>query len=300
MALSPSERIRLIRDVSQRLGEEEYPLIDLTLRQFGLPWTESWSDTKLAYVIQMVEGAADGVLLELARHVGARTDVAAPRVEPAFWRPGMFRVFISHLAAERAYAADLQKALQRYGITSFVAHNDIVPTLEWQVQIETALATTDSLVALLHPNFQLSAWTDQEIGFAMGRGLRVFTVRLGQDPYGFMGPFQAFNGLGKDPRVLAFELFNAYRSNKDTQVKMGDSLVGLFEQSESFAEAKRNVGYLNDLVVWDPSFSSRVAAAVKANGQIAGSWGVPERVDALLLKWGAPPVATELDDEIPW
>ena len=50
------------------------------------------------------------------------------------------------------------------------------PHLEWQVQIETALATCDTLVALLHDKFHASNWTDEEIGFAMGRGVPTFAV----------------------------------------------------------------------------------------------------------------------------
>ena len=41
----------------------------------------------------------------------------------------------------------------------------------------------------------------------MGRGIPVFSVRLGQVPYGFIGRFQAFNGNGKSQKDLATELF---------------------------------------------------------------------------------------------
>ena len=127
MPLSPSQRIRLITDAEKRLAEEEYALIDLTLRQFGLQSTNEWSGTKQAYVVAMMENATDEILLDLAQHAGARIEEAAPRVEPSFWRLGMFRLFISHLATHREMTVELQKALLRYGITAFVAHNDIEP-----------------------------------------------------------------------------------------------------------------------------------------------------------------------------
>jgi nucleoside 2-deoxyribosyltransferase len=171
------------------------------------------------------------------------------------------------------------------GIWCFVAHNDIEPAAEWQNEIQAALSTCDALVALLHSNFHASNWTDQEIGFAMGRGVPVFSVRFGQDPYGFIGKFQAFNGDGKSPAVLAQELFDAYRNNKQTKERMAEVLVKRFEDSESFAQAKNRIGLLEQLVVWDPSFSSRLDAAVKNNNQISGSWGVPDRVAALVEKW---------------
>lgn len=198
----------------------------------------------------------------------------------------MFRLFISHLSTERKYSAQLQEALLPFGISAFVAHQDIEPTLEWQSQIEAALATADSLIALLHPTFHESKWTDQEIGFAMGRGLAVFAVRFGQDPYGFIGRFQAFTGGGKTVPALARELFDAYRKHKQTQRRMAEVLVTLFENSASFAEAKERAGLLWEMEVWDSSFIPRIKAAVDSNSQISGSWGVPDRVSKLVKKWG--------------
>jgi hypothetical protein len=167
MAISTSEKVRLLKEAAARLMEEDWPLIDLTLKQFGLPTADQWSGSKLGYVVQMIDDATEQQVIELTQHVGLTTDAPSiPRLDPPFWRTGMFRVFLTHLAAHRRLAADLQTALLEFGISAFVAHNDIEPTLEWQGEIETALATCDALVALLHPKFNASPWTDQEIGFA--------------------------------------------------------------------------------------------------------------------------------------
>jgi hypothetical protein len=66
---------------------------------------------------------------------------------------------------------------------------------------------------------------------------------------------------------------------------MSGILVDLFVNSGSFSTAKIRVGYLERLSVWDPSYSARIAKAVKENDQIKYSWGVPEQVNALLKKW---------------
>jgi len=275
----------MMKEVAKRLGAEEWPLIDVTLKQFSLPWSDTWEGSKESYVLNMIEDAPDQSLADLASHVGYEFAPSTPRVDPPFWRKGMFRLFVSHLATHRDLAASLQEALLPYGISAFVAHNDIEPTSEWQTQIETALSTCDAMVALLNQGFHESNWTDQEIGFAMGRGIPVFSVRFNQDPYGFIGRFQAFNGNGKTSEILAKELFDAYRKNKQTQHRMAEVLVLLFEDSYSFANAKTNVGYLEELEVWEPSFSTRVRSAVKSNSQVSGSWGVPSRVEALVKKW---------------
>lgn len=287
MALSASQRINTIKEVAGRLEPENWALIDLTLEQFGLPVSSEWSGSKHDYLIHHVSKGSDAKLIEIAAHVGYLVEQPGESAvtDPGYWEPEHFRVFLSHLSAHKVFTAELQSELLRYGITSFVAHNDIEPTLEWQVEIESALRTCDGLVALLHDGFHSSYWTDQEIGYVMGRGMPVFAVRLGQDPYGFIGKFQGFNGQGKDASQLARELFDTYRLNKQTQAKMAGAIVRMFERSNSFANAKYNIGLLEDLEYWEPGFTERIKKAAEENGQIESSWGVPERVTALIQKW---------------
>ena len=286
MALSPSERISIIDEIAGRLAEAGWTLIDLTLTQFGLSLSLSSGGSKYDHVVSIIKDASDPILINLGQHVGVEFDEPKPLgLDPPFWRKGMLRVFLSHLATERKFAGELQECLLRFGITCFVAHNDIEPTLEWQIEIQTALATCDALVALLHPTFHQSNWTDQEIGFAMGRSVPALAVHLGQAPYGFIGRFQAFNGGGKSALVMARELFDAFRKHKQTSRKMADILVDLFEQSGSFEEAKMRIGFLEELEHWEPSYPVRLLSAVKGNAQAADAWGVPEKVEALIKKW---------------
>ena len=41
--------------------------------------------------------------------------------------------------------------------------------------------------------FHESDWTDQEVGFALARRVPIMAVRLGRDPYGFIGRFQGLS-----------------------------------------------------------------------------------------------------------
>ena len=286
MSLSPSQRITLIKEIAQRLSTEDWYLIDLTLKQFGFPISETWGGNGDAYVTAMLSDGADAKLIDVAQHVGFYIEHSVvDKVEPSFWQRGMFRLFISHLAVNRQYAAELQTSLLDYGITSFVAHNDIEPTLEWQTQIETALATCDSLVALLHSNFHESYWTDQEIGVAIGRGIPTYAIRFDQDPYGFIGRFQAFNGNNKSTKEVARELFDAYRTGKQTQKRFAEVCMTIFEESGSYSDAMQRVAHLDKLEVWDPSFAVRIRAALKNNSQISHAFGVPEKVKFLISRW---------------
>jgi len=115
---------------------------------------------------------------------------------------GYYRVFLSHKTEFKEEAAALKEELSIYGISSFVAHEDIHPTKEWQDEIEKALFSMGALVALMTNEFHDSLWTDQEVGVAFGREVPIISVKLGIDPYGFIGKFQAlscsWNKLAKE------------------------------------------------------------------------------------------------------
>ena len=112
----------------------------------------------------------------------------------SLWGSGSVRAFISHVSTHKELAHDLKRQLSSLGVASFVAHDDIEPMKEWELEIEKALFSMDVLIALMSPDFRNSKWTDQEVGVAVGRDVRVVAFRMGTDPYGFIGRYQAFSG----------------------------------------------------------------------------------------------------------
>lgn len=101
------------------------------------------------------------------------------------------RLFISHLSSEKSKATRLRECLRPYGILGFVAHEDIYPTLKWQAEIERALRTMDAFLCVLTPGFSASVWTQQEIGFAVCRGVKTVSLNMGEVPTGFLKEEQA-------------------------------------------------------------------------------------------------------------
>ena len=108
------------------------------------------------------------------------------------WKPGTLRVFISHRDTYKVQANQLAKTLGPYGISSFVAHDTIEPMDIWQDEILKGLETMELLLAFVTDDFHKSIWANQEVGFALGRGVPVLSVKLeGADPRGFIGREQA-------------------------------------------------------------------------------------------------------------
>ena len=239
--------------------------------------------------MRMIEDGDDDVLLSLGRYLNYDFIPPNPAIEPTFWKHHFFRLFISHLAERRRFVADVQDKLLALGISSFVAHNDIEPTREWQDEIETALATCDGMLALLHPGFHESKWTDQEIGYAMGRQVLIVAASFGTDPYGFIGRFQGMNGNGKPASTVAGELFDILRKHAMTRARIAEAVAALFCQSNSFADARSNMKLLETADYWDRALSDGVRAASESNLQIRDAvwqWNpeirMPQRLDALL------------------
>jgi len=280
------QRIGLIKQISQKLGEEEWGIIDLALSQLKLPTEDTWGGSKDQYIVSMLRDAPESALTELADLVGLSNQVDPEPVHPKFWIGSDFRIFISHLAVQKAYAGQLQDSLSSYGISSFVAHKDIEPTLEWQNEIELALRSCDALVAIMHPGFHASSWTDQEIGFVMGRSKPSFAVTLGEAPYGFIGRFQAFNGIGKLPAAIAVEIFTALLVNKETSKSISYCLAKSLESSGSFARSVQLVELLERAPQADERFVLSLQNALKNNSQVykEGLHSVPDRVKALIKK----------------
>lgn len=282
--MHPSERIKHIKAIASALSNEEWSLLDLTLQQFGLPWTDQWGGgSKEAYVIEMIATAKDEPLLELAKHLGVASQLETT-TEPTFWSTNSARVFLSHLATMKASVGELKQELLKLGISAFVAHEDIEPTKEWQTEIESALVSMDGLVALLAPGFKESNWCDQEVGVAIGRKLPIISVRLGLDPYGFIGKYQAVQGAGKHARTLARELYDIFMTNPTIGPKITTELVRMLSDSFSFDESKRLITLIDKSPYLTTKHVSAMQESVEKNCQVSSSWGVPEKIDAIAKK----------------
>lgn len=157
------------------------------------------------------------------------------------WRNGYFRMFISHITKKKAQASSLKTALEEYGITSFVAHEDIKPSKEWLKEIERALNSMDCMSAMMYDGFHESKWCDQEVGIALGRNITVLPLLQDGDPYGFLGEYQGVKIRGMYPDGLAKEIFKILCDNPDTRSKYLSCLTNLLLSANNIGDASKMV-----------------------------------------------------------
>lgn len=196
------------------------------------------------------------------------------------WQPGRPRLFISHISTYRREVGDVARDLNAFGFSAFVAHDAIEPSRAWQATIEIALATMDALVAYVTPNFHGSLWTDQEVGWALGRSVPVVPVNVGANPYGFFGSYQALR-INRDdgPTIAAEEVTRAvslavFRRQRMVTRALDDAiarvLITAFSSSRAFDTTRRRYPLLELIArdLWSPKLRTLLAEAVTSNRQI--------------------------------
>lgn len=190
------------------------------------------------------------------------SEIAVNRI----WEGECFRLFLSHKTEAKIEATQLKKALRNYGISSFVAHEDIHPTEEWQNEIENALSTMDGFVAVLTAEFHESNWTDQEVGYAFARGVPIIALRTGRDPYGFIGKFQ---GLTSDWLAAPEKIAKLLIRNE----RMFPAFVRSIRACWSFDQGNRLAELLPGIERLNEEQIDELLDAYNGGGQASGSYG---------------------------
>jgi hypothetical protein len=121
-----------------------YSDIDLYLKGFGIDANAKSQGKsfgrKWVYSKEILAGEPDDIILSIASELeiehpygsSKRADVSDSR----FWIPNYFWLFLSNVSSFKSQTAMFQKALRNYGISGFVAHEDIEPTKEWLTEID--------------------------------------------------------------------------------------------------------------------------------------------------------------------
>ena len=196
------------------------------------------------------------------------------------WTPGAIRIFMSHVSAHKARVGQIGDFLASFGFSCFVAHDAIQPSRAWQEAIQRALQTCDVLVAYLSPEFSRSDWADQEVGWALGRGIPIVPIDAGAKPYGFLGAFQAMKTSAEMPvnslalevtRAIAIAAFHQTVTNQRTADAMADLIIEAFCTSPGYESTRQRFTLLQLIpaACWSATRREQIEGALVGNRQIA-------------------------------
>ncbi len=218
-----AERLALVDRIGRELqGRYSYAEIDNYLSAFGVQPHQQTINSKWVYVKEALAGVDLSVVLQIAHDLDI--DGATPGTivaPPQRWATTKdFRLFISHISEHKDKATRLRDCLAPYAINGFVAHLDIKPTLLWQDEIERGLFTMDALLAIHTPGFSKSHWTQQEIGAAFGRGVKIISLMMGEAPTGLVSKHQALGRAGRSAEEIAKEIEALLSADETTASRM--------------------------------------------------------------------------------
>lgn len=226
-----------------------------------------------------------------------------PVEDSGLWNPPTApRIFLSHRAERKVDAHELSDALGRLGFALFVAHDAIAPSREWRVEIQNALRSCDLLIALVAEGFHDSDWTDQEVGWVLGRDLAIVPVRLDRTlPKGFLESYQAIKRkpneamMALSVRVLEAicdAVFRGQRSQAgQISSKIASVLLTLLGNAEKSDGAKRLYEMLAAAPkeLWmDAALREQLSHAREENGDLLVAAGVDNNLAGLLRTAGSP------------
>jgi len=217
-----AERLDLLEKIGVELQKRyTFQDIDGFLSAHGMaPDGVEHGTSKRLYAKEVLRDVSEPNLLSIATELGLihGLDTTEP---PANWRgTTQVKLFISHVTDRKDIATRLKYALAFHAIAGFVAHEDIEPTLPWQDEIERALNTMDALVAVHTPGFSKSVWTQQEIGFALGRGTKIISFEMGELPTGFLAKHQALKRQKRNAEQIAQEIARTLLRDPRTSDKL--------------------------------------------------------------------------------
>lgn len=281
MALTPGERLNLIKQLTVDLAADDWEEIELALDTFGAadhgPEQRWYGNDE--YARGRLKRSSDETLVTLHAHLHSDISIGIAPTAGGPWEKGYVKLFLTHTHPNKALAKTVRDRLLLYGIDTFVAHEMIEPSAEWREEIELALATCEALAALVTKDLVTSNYCDQEIGFAMGRGLVVIPIRLETDPHGFFGKYQGVPGA-EGPYAawtIADGIFDALVMNPKTKGKMGSAIAKRYATSQSYDRARKNTQYLIDMPkeMWTDEMVDEVERAGPENSQLDDGVWIP-------------------------
>src|SRR3989344_1788114 len=198
------------------------------------------------------------------------------------------RVFISYSSLDAGLAGGIKRGLERLGMDVFIAHDDIIPSLEWIKTILENLDSTDIFMPIITQNFKESEWTDQESGIAFAKEKIIVPISVdNQHPYGFLNRFQS--AKIKDEKLylvpcdnIVEALIKARPSFAETII---NALIRAFKESSSFD----NAGWISRLLTLYENLNKErdetIFVSTLENSQIIGSRSARPHLKVLFNKY---------------
>ncbi|MBI1939477.1 MAG: toll/interleukin-1 receptor domain-containing protein [Ignavibacteriales bacterium] len=188
------------------------------------------------------------------------------------------KIFLSYNSQDSDLAGSIKRNLGSYGLSVFLAHEDIEPTQDWIDRLLLELNKSVVFIPILTESFLKSKWTSQEIGIALANDIFIISLKVDIDPFGFLSRYQALKFRTKNLPLSCSHITNLIYSNKHLRKQFLDGLIDLFTKSDTFDEAKYRSSLLKEYDGYTKTQVSKILRASIDNDQIYNSFGARSRL----------------------
>lgn len=203
------------------------------------------------------------------------------------------KIFISYSHKDKELAGNMKVLLhQEFKFDVFLAHEDIKPTRVWENEILSELRLCDVLILIISEHYYNSEWTDQEVGFALGRDVLIIPVKVNADPRGFLKKYQALSY--RKVEKTCKPILKPIVENENLREAILNLLIRNFGLSYNFDKAGENI---ETLLEFDRYLSTgqknEILSLAKINNQITGSSWAKSKLRVFINEY-----KEELEEEI--
>ena len=167
-------------------------------------------------------------------------------------------------------AGRLKEILSEFNIDSFLAHEDIDVSEEWQKEIFKHLKKSIIFICILSKNYFESSYCMQESGIAAIKDMTIISLSLdGTSPPGFISKYQGkkvkFEKLSIDDIIPGL-----LKHNKNEGIRV---IIELLGNSSTFREAEHNFEYILPILdeLTDEQ-AENLLDKILYNGQVTGAY----------------------------
>jgi len=205
----------------------------------------------------------------------------------------MIPAFLSYSHQDRNLAGAIKSNLDYYGFDTFLAHEDLQPSVEWQEVIRLKLKECVVFLPLLTESFTKSDWTDQETGMAVALRKIIVPMKLNINPYGFISRYQAQSLAGAAdatsifPPVIEEACWNILKTlatHKGIASEIRDGVIAAFGRSGSFREAGNFATRMQSLEPFSDQQLNEIVRVSTVNDQISHGFDARAYVNDLIRR----------------
>jgi len=172
-------------------------------------------------------------------------------------------------------------------VRAFLAHEDIEPSEEWDEKIIEELTSCDVFVVVLSGESKSSHYVNQEVGFALARGVLFLPLKHPLNPWGFMSSIQGMELETK--QVYAKSGIETYVDFHSTAIAMIENIMNREEfhstirrsilrglrKSSNVVETAAKVRLLRTCESFEDAEAEDIVKSVLGNENVSKSFAVP-------------------------